>query len=358
MKANNTFPSKPTTLILAIAASCLTVSAFAAPLAKRADYAEKIYNEYAASADDKVSFDLNVVAHGKLKDLLGKPFSSILSTPQRKLVASDNGFITQDHAFQNVNATKQEYDVLNKSVADFEAKGYPVAGGTYRVLDVITTLGRDVSSHKAIEFCWKEQFHCVLLDPSIEFIDSIANNRMKLMAEGAGPTVTFDAASPGTASSGAAKPSTAVASVQGLAGVCGLASNHASKQKTVTYAARNLKYKDVFGITLVNKDLGGQQSGVSCDTSCKPKPYGYSNVSSAQGYLGWRTACANNSGLGITGTTAKFIGKTLCTHQYAVAASAAISVLNYGSASVDLKIDVGGGVDASGGSVYESCGYF
>jgi hypothetical protein len=108
----------------------------------------------------------------------------------------------------------------------------------------------------------------------------------------------------------------------------------------------------------VNKDIGAQQSGVSCDTSCKPQPYGYSNVSSAQGYAGWRTACAQNSGLGISGSTAKYIGKTMCTHKYAVAASASITVLNYGTAGVDLKVDAGGGVDANGGAVYESCAYF
>jgi hypothetical protein len=179
------------TITLSILASCLSLSAaFAAPLAKRAEYAEKIYNEYAASADDKVSFDLSVASQGRLKDLLGKPFSAIINLPQRKLTASDDGFVTAGHAFENVQANSPELSVMNKTVADFEAIGYPVAEGSYRVLDVITTMGRDVSSHKAIEFCWKSQFHCVLLDPSIEFIDSIANNRIKLMAEGAGPTVT------------------------------------------------------------------------------------------------------------------------------------------------------------------------
>ena len=348
MKFHNTIPSNYTKMILAFAASCLTVSAYSAPLGKRMDYAEKIYTEYAASSDDKISFDLTVTSRGKLKELVGKPFSSIITTPRRKLVASDNGFLTKDHAYQNVNANNQEFAVLSKSVADFEAKGYPIAGGTYRILEIITTMGRDISSHRAIEFCWKEQFHCVVLDPNIEFIDSIANNRMKLMAEGAGPTVTYEAAT----------PSTNLVGTQAVAGICGLASDHSKKQKTVTYAARNLKYKNVFGNTLVNKDLGGQQSGVSCDTSCKPKPYGYSNVSSAQGHLGWRTACAQNSGLGITGTTAKFIGKTMCTHTYAIAASASVTVLNGGTAGVDLKVDVGGSVDATGGSVYESCGYF
>jgi hypothetical protein len=345
MKAHKNFPSKPSTMVLAIAASCIAASAFAAPLAKRADYADKIYTEYADSADDKMSFDLNVVAQGKLKDLTGKKFSEIIGTPQRKLTASDDGFVTASHAFQNIQPNSAELADLNRTVADFEAAGYPVADGKYRILDVVTTMGRDVSSHKAIEFCWKKQFHCVLLDPSIEFIDSIANNRIRLMAEGAGPKVT-------TVASGA------VEGVASLAGVCGLASNHAVKQKTVTYAARNIKYRNLLNAVLVNKDLGGQQSGVSCDTSCKPKPYGYSNVSSAQGYLGWRTACANNSGLGITGTTAKYIGKTLCTHKYALAASASITALNYGTAAVDLKIDVGGSVDATGGHVYESCGYF
>ena len=52
--------------------------------------------------------------------------------------------------------------------------GYPVAEGHYRVLEVITTLGHDSRSHRAVEFCRDNQFHCVLLDPGMEFIDSIA----------------------------------------------------------------------------------------------------------------------------------------------------------------------------------------
>jgi hypothetical protein len=335
-------------IAICIGAAILTMSAaHAAPSAKRVGYAEKIYNEYAESADDKIGFEVTVASHGKLKALAGKAFSSIIDTPRRKLTAEDNGFVTTNHAFSNVGANSAEFADLTKNVSDFEAIGYPVAEGTYRILDVVTTVGRDISSHKAIEFCWKSQFHCVLLDPSIEFVDSIANNRMMFMAQGVGPTVTTEAVN------AVAK----LATVQGITGTCGLASNHGIKQRTVTYNARTVTYKNVFKNTLVTKDLGGQQSGVSCDTSCKPKPYGYANVSSADGRLGWRTACADNSALGITGTTAKYIGKTMCTHKYAVAASASITVEGVGS-GVDLNVDAGGGVDANGGAVYESCGYF
>lgn len=355
MLTNSFFSITKTLGICAGAALLLASAAHAAPLGKRLGYAERIYTEYADSADDKVSFDVSTAAHGKLKALVGKPFSSIINAPWRKLVASDDGFVTSNHAFENADANSQEFSDLNKTVADFEAIGYPVSEGQYRILDVIMTLERDVSNHRAIEFCWKKQFHCVLLDPNVQFIDSIANNRVKFMAEGSGPTVTVKAAD--TTASRALDGSTSFASAS-IAGTCGLASNHAIKQKTVTYGARNVQYKNIFKNVLVNKDIGAQQSGLSCDTSCKPKPYGYSNVSSAYGRLGWRTACAQNSGLGISGTTAKFIGKTMCTHKYAIAASANITVLNYGTAGVDLKVDAGGGIDANGGAVYESCGYF
>lgn len=119
----------------------------AAPLAKRAEYAGEIYNGYAASAADEASFHLTVASQGMLTDLLDMPFA-----------ASDDGFVTTPHAFENVP---------NNSVADFEAIGSPLAEGNYRILDVTSTVGRDVSSHKAVEFCWESQFHCVLLAPDI-----------------------------------------------------------------------------------------------------------------------------------------------------------------------------------------------
>lgn len=338
---------KTQTIAMLVGAACFAMSAVhAAPLAKKSDYAEKIYTEYAASADDSISFDVTVVAKGKLKDLAGKPFSSLINAPRRKLVAVDNGFTTAKHAFEAANPQSAEFDDLNKTVADFEAVGYPIAGGTYRILDVSASLGQDSTSHRAIEFCWKKQFHCVLLDPTIQFVDSIANNRIKLMAEGAGPKVSAIEAN-----------TSQTVSTQAVAGTCGVASHPTWKGIQTTYSAYNTKYKNVFGKVLVNKDIGGQQAGVRCDTSCKPQPFGYSNVSSAQGYLGWRTACAQNSAYGVTGSFAKYIGKTMCTHKYAVAASASIQAQGTG-ASVDLKVDVGGSVDANGGSVYESCGYF
>lgn len=346
--SSNTKFIKANTIAILVGAACFAMSAaHAAPLAKKADYAEKIYTEYAASSDDSVSFDVNVAAKGKLKDLAGKQFSSIITAPRRKLVAVDNGFTTSKHAFEAADSNSGEFDDLNKTVADFEINGYPVAGGTYRILDVTATVGRDSTTHRAIEFCWNKQFHCVLLDPTIQFVDSIANTRIKLMAEGAGPKVTGIPAD----------TSATAAGLQGVAGTCGVASHPSWKGIQTTYSAYNPQYKNVFGKVLVNKNIGAQQSGVNCDTSCKPKPFGYSNVSSAQGYLGWRTACAQNSAYGVTGTFAKYTGKTMCTHKYAVAASASISVLGQG-ASVDLKVDAGGSVDANGGAVYESCGYF
>ena len=43
-----------------------------------------------------------------------------------------------------------------------------------------------------------------------------------------------------------------------------------------------MKYKDVFGLTLVTKHLGEQQYGTSCD-HCYPAPFSRSDGSSANG---------------------------------------------------------------------------
>jgi hypothetical protein len=145
-----------------LAATLSITAAYAAPLAERADYAGTIYNGYAASSGDRVSFDLSIAGHGRLADLADN--SSELAVPDPTVAGFETG------GFPG---------------AGHPGAGHPVAEGHYRVLEVITTLGRDSKSHRAVEFCWENQFHCVLLDPGMEFIDSIASSQIKFMAEAA-----------------------------------------------------------------------------------------------------------------------------------------------------------------------------
>ena len=318
--------------ILAVALSISLSS-----MAGASGYAESVYGEYAASSGGKVALEITSVGGGALSKIAGREFSTLISTPSRVLVGQDDGYTVSKHVFEVANAG--QLADLSGRAEDFEAVGFPLQTGTFRLLEVVMSVGSDVSVHSSIEFCWEKQSHCVILDPSIQFLDSTANNHFSLKAAGNVPLIETEIAVPTRA------------------GTCGLASNHGTKSKVVNYAARTLTWKNVFGNLLVKKNLGASQHGLSCDVNCKPKPYGYSNPSSAEGRLGWRTACDHAYGQGISGTTAKSTGITGCSDKYAVAAKFDATVNGTG-ANVNVEVDAGGSVHNNGGFVYDSCGVF
>lgn len=324
-------------------AACVAL-AFSVGLAHATEsrsYAETIYDEYAASSGGTVSFKVAELQSGPLAKIKGFEFVALIGSPTQVLRASDNGFYTSEHTLEKTDSQSAEFADLFARPEDMAKVGYPVENGQFRLLQVAMMVGHEVSDHKALELCWGAQNYCHLLDPSVEFIDSIANNRIQLRAEGIGPVIEHE-------ESNSLEKSR-----------CGLASNPSWVGKTTTYPARNLKYRNVFKNVLVNKDLGGQQSGIRCDSSCKAQPFGYSNPSSAQGYLGWRTACDHNfhSGRNSTQTTAKYIGITGCSHRYAAAAKFIVTKKGVGT-GVDLNIDVAGSEDRNGGFVFDTCGRF
>lgn len=149
-----------------IVASCLTLSAYAAPPGKRAEYAEKIYNEYTASSNDKISFDLSVLGRGRLQDLvdqsMGQPMGHALTSHLNPITLPGKWFAPEMDAITLSNTLEDGAKTLSD----------PITEGNYRILDVITTHGHHRSSHKAIEFCWKSQLHCVLLNPGIELANT------------------------------------------------------------------------------------------------------------------------------------------------------------------------------------------
>ncbi len=119
-----------------------------------------------------------------------------------------------------------------------------------------------------------------------------------------------------------------------------------------------MQYKNVFGMTLVQKDMGAQKAGIRCDASCRPAPYGTSYASSAWGTLGWNAACDNDFGYGSSGGSGKWISETKCTHKWAGSATANASVTDIGSLSVAIQWSVDGGVDQNGGQVIDTCGFY
>jgi hypothetical protein len=330
--------------ILSIA--LLAATASAAPLAKQGEYAEKIYTEYSLAAGGKIAFDVTERAHGNITDLRGRTFSHIVGMPSLLLTMSNfDGFVGTDLNYEKVGLDAYRVNDLTKSVDEFEKVGYPIKGGNYRLLDVVANLNGFHEIHQAIEFCWPAQSHCVLLEPTIEFADSIANSRTRLLAEGMGPKITTE-------------PSNFVEGVTTRAGTCGLASNPSVIAKSISWPARTFSLYNAFGATLLTKWLGSVQSGVRCDTSCNVKPFGVANSSSGVGYVGYSVACAFNSTQATVGTTARFVGLSHCNHRYALGATAGITLAGGGTLSVSLSPSGNGTTTSNGGSYTDSCGRF
>jgi hypothetical protein len=319
--------------------------------AERGGYAESLYAEYAAGTGGRVAFDVETLAAGPLKQVADIPFG--------QLVAPTDYMVDADLVGTEVRAPRfvapydtGGYDVfmaseLKNTPRGFETvAGHPLQAGTWRKLAVSITLGAETRRHEALEFCWTSRAHCTVLDPAIVFMESTVKNRMRLAAEGWGPKPAEEA-----------RPQGSGEEVTNLA-TCGLASNPATTGKSLTWGARTQSYYNVYGGLLIRKNLGGQQAGVRCDSSCRPAPFGYSNVSSCQGYLGWSCSCDNDLGYGSTGSTGKWIAETKCTHKFAFQASASGSVSNLGSASVNISWSLDGTPDGTGGFYMDTCGFF
>jgi hypothetical protein len=312
-------------------------------------YAESMYAEYAAGTGHQLAFDVKTLATGPLKQIAEIPFEQLITTTDHLVDAAQVG--TEIRAPRFVAPYTQGFDVfmaseLKNTARAFETvAGHPVKLGSYRKLQVSTTIGSETRQHQALEFCWAALGHCTVVEPAVMFMESMAQNRMRLVSQGWGPQEV-------------AEPSTAPSGGMGLAGVCGLASSPTTTNKVRSWGGYTLEYKNVFGGVLVRKVMGAQQSGIRCNTSCAPAPYGYSYASSCQGFLGWSCDCDNDFGYGTTGGTGKWISETKCTHKYAFTADASGSVSNLGSASVSINWALDGTPDANGGQMMDTCGYY
>jgi hypothetical protein len=327
-----------TRLTFAVSMVALLICAGAAQAAVAdGHYAEGVYSDYAEATGNRILFDVTTLESGRLSELAGQRFGDVIQASGYRIETS---MINLDFDLPHVVTaqTKSMDHELTATAEDFDKAGYPSRQGQYRLLEIGVGLGTEKTTHQALEFCWPKQGHCVVLDPAVTFLDTMIQNRRRLQAEGFNVKIKLD---PVTSKS-----------------TCQLASHRGYIGITYTWGGYSVNYKDIFGITLVHKSLGGQQSGLRCDASCHPAPYGYSNSSSCYGNLGYSCACGNAFGSGKTGGTGKSISETKCTHQLFTASQASVSIKNNFTASVSLSWTVNGGVDSNGGSFLDTCGFF
>ncbi len=316
--------------------------------AAQSDYAEDVYREYAAASGGAISFSIKTIESGPLTELSGLPVSHFTGTPDYIVIADNAGLHLENLLVLPVDQVKTGYLAdLDATVDGFSEVGFPVRLGQYRLLQVQITAGDDEREHVSLEACWASQGHCVVFDPAIEFLDSEVNNLRALRAEGWAPQVFEELAD----------WSLLPEDGQTISARCGLASNPNAIAKWTTWARRTRTYKNLLGITMVQKTIGEVRTGVRCDSSCRPVPYGHSHSSSAWANIPFSVACGAASRGGTSGSTGRYAGRSGCAHRTVLGAKFSATAKGVGL-SVDVQINSTGSVDMNGGVFQDSCRYF
>lgn len=148
------------------------------------DYAETLYAEFSEASNGLVGLSVTTRQVGKLEEIAQFKLSEVLSWPQYVMKADNDGLrVSNIDVGAPVRGSGQLVD-HDSSRMEFGRAGFLVDGGVYRVLDVVLTTDKVEHRHEAIEFCFPAQEHCVVYDPSVEFIDSHVNNIRALKASG------------------------------------------------------------------------------------------------------------------------------------------------------------------------------
>ncbi|UXI68077.1 hypothetical protein [Tahibacter amnicola] len=327
-------------LLVALAGSAVS---YAAPLPVPPGYAEGVYSDYTAATRNIVVFDLAERESGSMRSLGDRNLASLVGYPTMVIEASESGVHIEKPQFVTVANKVIDQAQLDARLDQFESVGRPLDLGTYRLFDVVATIGKQEHRYQAAEFCWRTQNHCVVYDPSIEFLDSIVRNNRQAALDGWGPKIEYSSPTPAKVTA---------------AGRCGLASRPTSTRISSRWPNRRITYHNVFGVLMIQKDLAFQEAGVACDVQCRAQPFGASNVSSGFGNFGYGVACDNQPGNGATVREGKYIAETKCTHRLFLNASANATLLNQGTLGVSIAWQTEGSVDGQGGTLRDTCAFF
>jgi len=323
-------------------ALALGLAAVGSAQAAESGYAESLYSDFEAASKGQVKFNIQPLRSGAVQDLAGYKLVALTGTPTYTLTTVSNALEIDSAKFDDANMKSLYLEGLDAEVNGFAEAGFPLEKGNFRQLEVQVTMGKDQRTHTAAEFCWADQGHCTVFDPSIEFLDSLINGQRERRAQGWAPTVRGE-----------------LASAQGLekAGTCGLASHPTWKAAQITWGSYRVSLRNIYGIEIGHKNIGSAQAGLRCNTSCYPAPYGYSNNSSASIIFPNSVQCDFAHAQGTSGRSGKYIGKTGCSHRFVLGAKFNATAKGVGL-GVDVQIDSTGSVHQNGGAYVDTCGYF
>ena len=327
-------------LALSVAIGCTTPND-----SNESTYAEAVYRNYQDAANGKVHFELGVLDEGELAAIASRPLTDVLGeVPTDWIVFNARGPEILELARGPRNAAIDEW-TTPPTLTDFETLGYPVAAGTYRLIEVRATIDGATTQHRALEACWKSLDHCVMIDPVVMQLDGYYKNRQRWLTEGWAPLIVHGD-----------EPADALTLPEGVSAYtryCKL-SRYGTYSKRFYWPAQYAAGYNILGWKLYENWIGAQEVSIRCyvsGTSCKAAASAYSNGSSCSTfYPGWGCDCANVDHYGYTGSTAKTSAQTKC-------------VDNFGGASVSVSLSGSGASfqvswSLSSGSLYTNGGTY
>jgi hypothetical protein len=316
-------------------------------------YAEGVYSHYEAAAGGLIAIDVTPMETGNLEDIASVGVEKLLGVPETWIRMDQLGTaITAIH--REPRDLAQDEWQQRVDLRAFEGLGHPLAEGTYRMLAVTTTVDGVAATHRALEACWTKSGHCIVMDPVLLQADAFRHTRERLLAEGWEATEVAEA----EAQDGKQQPAAVTA-----AGACTLNAYPGYTRVSITYPAWWVEYKNIFGIVLVRKDMGGQQAGVTCFVNgagqCVSTGFGYSNASSCFANLGYTCDCENTGnqiGTAADGSSTRSWAESRCAHQAFLSANVSWTIEGVGS-GFNVQWQTSGSVDSNGGQIFDSCSF-
>lgn len=316
-------------------------------------YAEDVYDNYEAAASGRVALDVATLQTGNLEDIATVDVGELLGVPGAWIRMEQRGTeITAVHREPRDPAQdewRQQVDLR-----ELEQLGHPLAEGTYRMLAVTARVDGAPATHHALEACWARTGHCIVMDPVLLQADAFLHQRQRLLAEGWEPIEIAEL----EPQDGKLQPLTATA-----AAVCTLNSHPANTKISITYPAYAVEYRNIFGLVLVRKDMGGQQAGVTCFVNgagqCVSSGFGFSTASSCFGNIGYTCDCDNTGnqiGTSADGASTRSWAESRCTHMAFLSAAVSWTIQGVGS-GFNIQWQTAGSVDSNGGQIFDSCSF-
>jgi hypothetical protein len=313
------------------------------------DYAKQVYGNYQEAAGSVITFEVASERFGRLTELVERPLQEVVSVPDYWISMESFGTEIKSVTREARLGTDDEW-TSPVELSRFNELGKSTKAATYALLNVRTSLDGQVTEHKALQACWPAQSYCLVIDPVVRDLEGFAEDRARLKAQNW--RVQEEEAPP-------AAPEGEV----GIQRVCSLNSRPTAGGLSYTWGSFTRTYKNLYGVTVVQKTLGGQKIGISCyisGTYCKASGNGYSWASSCWANLGFNCDCDNTGNqTGVTGSAARAWSQTKCGHKNVLSGSTNISwsrsgvgagfTINWGTS--------GSSVDSSGGTMYDACSW-